>query len=107
MGELGPCFGLIFGPIFGDVIKSPALILGLLLNPFLSLVFELVFWACAPFFLYFIHQIKKITGHSHFHQLIHKFNFSCELMKFKAHPNPPNLKHMYHNDVYLFMFGSP
>ena len=47
MSELGP----YFGHIFGDVIKGPALVLGMLLNPFLSLAFELVFWAWVPIIL--------------------------------------------------------
>ena len=53
MTVLGPCFG----PIFGDVSKGPTLVLGLLLNPFLSLAFGLVFWACTPIILNLITNI--------------------------------------------------
>ena len=44
-------WALVLGLCLGDAIKGPSLVLGLLLNPFLSLKFGLVFWACAPIIL--------------------------------------------------------
>ena len=44
-------WALVLGLYLGDVIKGPALVLDLLLNPFLSLAFGLVFWAYTPIIL--------------------------------------------------------
>ena len=43
-------WALVLSLYLGDVIKGPVLVLGLLLNPFLSLAFGLMFWACAYYF---------------------------------------------------------
>ena len=47
----GVNWALVLGLYLRDVIKGPALVLGLLLNPFLSLAFGLVFCAYAPIIL--------------------------------------------------------
>ena len=44
-------WAFILGLYLGDVIKGLTPVLGLLLNPFLSLAFGLMFWACAPIIL--------------------------------------------------------
>ena len=58
-------WALVLGLYLGDVIKGPTLVLGLVLNPFLSLVFGLVFWACAPIILnpisYFPEPLAKAS----------------------------------------------
>ena len=58
---------LVLGLYLRDIIKSRALILGLLLNLLLSLTFGLAFWAYAPIILnpnkhnYFLQLLLKIT----------------------------------------------
>ena len=47
----GVNWALVLGLWLGDIIKGRALVLGLLLNPLLSLTFGLVFWVCAPIIL--------------------------------------------------------